>query len=67
MALNNSGKFPEQAIESVLAHSVRGIAGIYNNSDYRQLRVEILQFWADTLDNIVNEATVIRANFRKAA
>lgn len=65
--LNNFGKFPEQAVDAVLAHPTPGIAGVYNNSDYRQLRAEILQFWADTLDNLVNEATVIRANFRKAA
>lgn len=65
--LNGSGKFHPQAIESVLAHAVRGMAGVYDNGDYRHLRAEMLQFWADTLDGIVNEATVIRANFRKVA
>lgn len=65
--LNGGGLFPAQAIEAVLSHSTRGMAGVYNNSDYRQLRSEILQYWADELDSITTEATVIRANFRKAA
>lgn len=65
--LNSGGKFPQQAIEAVLSHSTRGMAGVYNNSDYRQLRAEILQYWADTLDSLVNESTVIRATFRRAA
>lgn len=65
--LNGLGKFPSEAIEAVLAHKIRGMAGVYNNNNYKQLRAEILQYWADTLDSIASEATVIRANFRQAA
>lgn len=65
--LNGLGKFPSEAIEAVLAHKIRGMAGVYNNNDYKLLRAEILQYWADTLDSIASEATVIRANFKIAA
>ncbi|OGC05601.1 hypothetical protein A3H38_01490 [candidate division WOR-1 bacterium RIFCSPLOWO2_02_FULL_46_20] len=64
--LNGLGKFPSEAIEAVLANKIRGMAGVYNNN-YKQLRAEILRYWADTLDGIASEATVIRANFRRAA
>jgi integrase len=65
--LNGLGKFPSEAIEAVLAHKIRGMAGVYNNNDYKNLRADIVQYWADTLDNIASEATVIRANFKLAA
>ncbi len=65
--LNSLGKFPAEAIEAVLAHKIRGMAGVYNNNDYKPMRGEILQYWADMLDSVASEATVIRANFRQAA
>ena len=49
--LNESGKFSADAIEAQLAHlDMREVRRIYNRATYWDERVEMMQWWADMLD-----------------
>jgi hypothetical protein len=43
-----------------------GIAGNYSHAQYEEIRLTMMQDWADFLDSIMTEQTVIQATFRKA-
>jgi len=38
-------------IEKCLAHEQRGVRAVYNKAEYREQRTEMLQDWADMIDN----------------
>lgn len=49
--LNESGKFSPDAIEAQLAHlDTREVRRIYNRATYWNERVQMMQWWADMLD-----------------
>jgi len=54
------------AVESALSHKMGGIAGNYSHAQYEEIRLTMMQDWADFLDSIMTEQTVIQATFRKA-
>ncbi len=54
------------AVESALSHKMSGIAGNYLHAQYEEIRLKMMQDWADFLDSIMTEQTVIQATFRKA-
>lgn len=43
--------FPPDVIEKALNHSIKGIRGVYNRAEYAEQRKEMLQRWADLIDN----------------
>lgn len=56
------------AIEKALAHSIKGIKGVYNRAQYAAERRKILQLWADFVDAQIEEGRkVVIGNFGKAA
>jgi len=56
------------AIEKALAHSIKGIKGVYNRAEYADERRKILQLWADFVDAQINEGRkVVIGNFGQAA
>lgn len=56
------------AIEKALAHSIKGIKGVYNRAEYADERCEILQLWASFVDAQINEGNrVIAGRFGKVA
>ncbi|MGZ8216386.1 tyrosine-type recombinase/integrase [Methylomagnum sp.] len=59
--------YPADVIEAALAHAIRGLRGVYSHAEYREQRAKMLAAWADHLDGLMSEATVIRATFRKTA
>ncbi len=59
--------YPADVVEAALAHAIRGLRGVYSHAEYREQRAKMLGAWADHLDALMNEATVIRASFRKMA
>ncbi len=59
--------YPPDVINAALAHAVGGIRGVYNNAEYKEQRRAMLQAWADHLDALGSETTVIRAVFRRTA
>lgn len=44
------------AIEKALAHSIKGIKGVYNRAEYADERRKILQLWADFVDAQIAES-----------
>lgn len=56
------------AIEKALAHSIKGIKGVYNRAEYADERRKILQLWADFVDAQIEEGRkVVIGNFGKSA
>ncbi|SFA85037.1 Site-specific recombinase XerD [Collimonas sp. OK607] len=56
------------AIEKALAHSIKGIKGVYNRAEYADERRKILQLWANFVDAQINEGRkVVIGQFGKAA
>lgn len=43
-------------IEKCLAHEQRGVRAVYNKAEYAQQRREMLQSWADTVDDYIAKA-----------
>lgn len=56
------------AIEKALAHSIKGIKGVYNRAEYAVERRRILQLWADFVDAQIEEGReVVIGKFGQAA
>lgn len=54
-------KFPEKTlvIEKQLSHAdTNSIRGVYNNSEYMDLRVELMQTWADMIDGAIKTSAM---------
>lgn len=47
-------KVPPHIVESLLAHALSGVAGIYNQAGYLTEKLVALNMWADELDGLVN-------------
>jgi integrase len=59
--------FSAEVIETQLAHARPGVAGIYNRSNLLPQRKEMLQAWADHLDQLRNGAKVVPIGSKTAA
>ncbi len=57
--LNESNLFREDAIECQLSHRQRKVRKIYNKAKYLPERRQIMQFWADHLDSVLQNRKVI--------
>jgi hypothetical protein len=44
------------AIEKALAHTIKGIKGVYNRAEYADERRKILQLWAQFVDSQIETA-----------
>jgi integrase len=54
------------AIEKCLAHSIKGMRGVYNRAEYADERKKILQLWADFVDAQIAEGRkVVIGNFAR--
>lgn len=60
--LNNKG-FDERHIESALAHVKDGVAGVYNKAQYLRDRTNMMQWYANYLEEIADQKII---SFRKA-
>lgn len=47
--------FNSDWIEKALAHETKGIRGVYNRAQYADQRREMLQWWADFVDNQIQD------------
>jgi integrase len=56
---------PPEVVETALSHAIPGMSGHYSHANYKTQRLEMLQSWANFLDKVMNERTVIQATFRK--
>jgi hypothetical protein len=55
--LNNRG-FDERHIESALAHVKDGVAGVYNKAQYLQDRANMMQLYANHLEEIADQTVI---------
>ena len=55
--LNNRG-FDERHIESALAHVKDGVAGVYNKAQYLQDRKQMMQWYANYLEEIADQSII---------
>jgi integrase len=60
--LNNRG-YDERHIESALAHVKDGVAGVYNKAQYLQDRANMMQWYANHLEEIADQSII---KFKKA-
>lgn len=59
-------RFDKDVIEKALSHERQGIRSVYILAEYAEQRKEMLKWWADYVDSLVNEAKVIVGNFSRA-
>jgi integrase len=57
--------WPSDVIEKALAHTIGGVRGVYNRAEYAEQRKEMLQQWANVVENWVKGGKVMP--IRKAA
>lgn len=57
--LNEKG-FDENHIEAQLSHKKQGVAGVYNKAKYLKQRTAMMQWYADHLDEISADQSVVR-------
>jgi integrase len=54
-------------VEKALNHLIRGVRGIYNRAEYADQRRDMLQHWANIVDDLVTENKVIIGHFNRTA
>lgn len=59
--------WPSDVVEKALNHTIGGVRGVYNRAGYADQRREMLQFWADFIEGLVNGGRVVLGRFGKAA
>ena len=55
--------FNKDVIEKALSHEAVGIRAVYIIAEFAEQRKKMLQWWADYVDDILNESKVIVGNF----
>jgi len=61
-----SNKWKDNVKEAALAHSKRGVEGLYDRATHYLERVRLMQWWADEIDSAVRGAEVIELRTTKA-
>jgi len=59
--------FDKEVIEKALSHEREGIRAVYILAEYAEQRKQMLQWWADYVDSLVNDSKVIVGNFGQMA
>lgn len=54
-------------VEKALNHTIGGVRGVYNRAEYATQRREMLQFWADYVEQLVTTGKVIMGRFKQSA
>ena len=59
--------WPSDVVEKALNHTIGGVRGVYNRAEYASQRREMLQFWADFVDQLLTTGKVILGRFKQVA
>jgi integrase len=59
--------WPSDVVEKALNHSIGGVRGVYNRAEYGPQRCEMLQFWADYIEQLMTTGQVILGRFKQVA
>jgi integrase len=54
-------------VEKALNHNIGGVQGVYNRAEYADHRREMLQFWADLVESLIEGRKVVMGRFGQAA
>jgi integrase len=54
-------------VEKSLNHGIGGVRGVYNRAEYEPQRREMLQFWADYIEQLMTTGKVILGRFKQVA
>ena len=57
--------WPSDVVEKALNHTIGGVRGVYNRAEYEPQRREMLQFWADYIEQLMMSGQVILGRFRQ--
>lgn len=52
-------------MEKALNRTIGGVRGVYNRAEYAPQRREMLQFWADYIEQLLNNGCVIMGRFKQ--
>jgi integrase len=64
--LHESG-WASDVVEKALNHTIGGVRGVYNRAEYEPQRREMLQFWADYIDQLMTTGQVVLGRFKQVA
>ena len=59
--------WPSDVVEKALNHTIGGVRGVYNRAEYAPQRREMLQFWADTIEQLMTTGEVVLGRFKQVA
>lgn len=59
--------WPSDVVEKALNHTIGGVRGVYNRAEYAPQRQEMLQFWADYIEQLMTNGKVIMGRFKQVA
>ena len=54
-------------VEKALNHTIGGVRGVYNRAEYAPQRTEMLQFWADYVEQLMMGGKVVMGRFKLVA
>lgn len=54
-------------VEKALNHNIGGTRGVYNCAEYEPQRREMLKFWADYIEQLLNFGRVVMDRFNQVA
>jgi integrase len=59
--------WPSDVVEKALNHTIGGVRGVYNRAEYEPQRREMLQFWADYVEQLITTDKVVMGRFKRVA
>ena len=59
--------WPSDVVEKALNHTIGGVRGVYNRAEYGRQRRQMLQFWADYIEQLMAIGQVILGRFKQVA
>lgn len=54
-------------VEKALNRTIGGVRGVYDRAEYAPQRREMLQFWADTIEQLMTTGQVVPGRFKQVA
>jgi integrase len=65
--LLHENAWASDVVEKALNHTIGGVRGVYNRAEYESQRREMLQFWADYIEQLMAAGQVVLGRFRQVA
>lgn len=59
--------WPSDVVEKALNHTIGGVRGVYNRAEYATQRRDMLQQWADYIEELLSTGRVILGRFKQVA